>query len=199
MKEAPANPYGESKYLAEICLRKWYDENNNRQVLVIRPAVLFGPYNYANMNRLISAIARKRYISIGDGQNIKSAGYIENIVAANLFLMERMGPGLEVYNYADAPHLKSREIAQIIADALHVKLSPINIPRKLAIILATPLDVCAKLTNINFPITSDRIKKFTSPTHHLAQKIVDAGFKAPYTLEEGLKKMVEWAVYTINK
>lgn len=192
MKPEPLNPYGESKYLAEGCLRGWYEEDNNRQIVIIRPAVLFGPYNYANMYRLISAIARKRYFNVGDGKNIKSAGYVENVVAATLFLLGRMAPGVEIYNYADAPHLNSSELASIIADALHVNLSPLTIPRNLAMILATPLDVFAKLTKINLPITSDRIKKFTATTHHQAGKITETGFQAPYTLKEGLRKMVSW-------
>lgn len=192
MPPCPSTPYGRSKLMAEEEVLQWSSAKKGRKTLVIRPAVIFGPYNYANMYRLISSIARRTYLKVGDGTNIKSVGYVENIVAATLFLLERLRPGFDVYNYADSPHLKSHEMASIIAGELDVRLPGIMLPKNLALALCLPFDLLARITRINLPITSARIKKFTTPTHHLADKIIRTGFTPPFKLQEGLKKMVNW-------
>lgn len=188
----PVSPYGKSKLMAEKAIEKWHKQDKERKVLIIRPAVIFGPYNYANMYKLISSIDKKRYINVGDGKNIKSVGYVENIADATLFLMDRLKPGIEVYNYADSPHLESCVIASLIAKALNVKLPRVKIPVVVALSLMYPFDLIATATNINLPITSYRINKFTTSTHHLADRIAKLGFIPRFTIEEGLKKMVAW-------
>jgi len=55
------------------------------------------------MYRLIQSVAKRRYIGVGDGDNIKSIAYVENIGRGALFLMDRWRPGVETFNYADSP------------------------------------------------------------------------------------------------
>jgi GlcNAc-P-P-Und epimerase len=188
----PISPYGKSKHMVEQSIEAWYRRDTTRKILILRPAVVFGPYNYANMYKLIHAISRGRYLAVGKGENIKSIAYVENITDATIFLMKRMQPGIEIYNYVDSPQLQARAIAAIVAGALNVRLSGFHVPVGLALGLAYPFDVFAAATNINLPITSKRIKKFTTTTHHLADKVLATGFIPRFSTEEGLKKMVSW-------
>lgn len=189
---APDSPYGKSKLLAERRIEAWVAQAPDRNAVVIRPTVIFGPYNYANMYRLIQSVARRRYVGVGDGGNIKSIGYVENVVAAAMFSMERMQPGVEIYNYADSPHMPTRDLITCIARGLGVKVPPLRIPKPLALACALPLDLIAKATKKDLPLTAKRIAKFTNSTHHRADKIVRAGFTPPYSLEAGIQKMIAW-------
>src|SRR6185295_6727588 len=110
----PSNDYGESKLAAEKLIEQWVREDAARAVVIIRPTVVFGPSNYANMYKLIDTIYKGRYVPVGKGDNIKSTCYVENLVDVTLFLMDRMAPGVAVYNYSDYDHLTSKQIVDII-------------------------------------------------------------------------------------
>jgi nucleoside-diphosphate-sugar epimerase len=136
-------------------------------------------------------------VGIGNGRNIKSIGYVKNVAAATLFLIDRMRPGIEIYNYADSPHMTMRELVACIAKNLRVKVPSIRIPRPLALACAFPFDVVAKATRKDLPLTAKRIAKFTCPTHHEAEKIRRAGFIPPYSLEAGIGETIAW--YTTGR
>jgi len=52
-------------------------------------------------------------------------------------------------------------------------------------------DFLAKITGKTYPISSIRIKKFSANTIINANKLKKTGFAAPYTLTEGLGRMIK--------
>lgn len=187
----PNLPYGESKLAGEKVLHQWVKEDPTRSVLIMRPVVVYGERNVANMFRLIQQVNKGRYFNIGKGENIKSIAYVKNLVEATLFLAKKMKSGVSTYNYADNPQLNSRKIGTIISESLE-KNAPITIPYPLAMVMGFPFDIMIKLTGKDFPISTNRIKKFCTETYHKAEKCDAAGFIAKYTNVDGLKRMVDW-------
>ncbi len=188
---APDAPYGASKLAGEKVLEKWASEKPGRKVLIMRPTLVFGRNNMANMRNLIVQIDSGLYFHLGKADNVKSIAYVENLVQATLFLIERMKPGVAIYNYADEPQLTTRQIGETIATALGRKIR-FTFPRSLGIMMGIPFDVIIKVTGKNLPISSSRIKKLGTSTHHSAKKLFGEGFKPAYTTIQGLGKMVEW-------
>jgi nucleoside-diphosphate-sugar epimerase len=94
--------------------------------------VVFEPYNFANMYNLIDKIVKRRFLWIGDGENVKSVAYVKNLVDAIIFLMEKVKEGFHIFNYADEPHLKAKEIVSLIAKYTNVSVPSIRIPLFLA-------------------------------------------------------------------
>ena len=188
----PTSPYGESKLAGEKILEKWVKDDAAREAVVIRPVVVFGPENYANMYHLIKKISNKKFIFIGKGTNIKSIAYVENLIKATTFLLDRLKPGIDYFNYSDEPQMAIREIVDTICRYAGVTIHKFAIPLSLAMVLTFPFDILEKVTGRLFPITAKRIKKFNTATHYKAQKIRVAGFKQPVTLEDGFKKTLEW-------
>ncbi len=191
MEPLPDSPYGASKLAGEKVLEQWAAGDPTRKVLIIRPTVVFGPKNMANMRSLIRQIDSGLYFHLGKGDNIKSIAYVENLVKATLFLKDRMKPGVSIYNYADEPQLTSREISNAIADALKKKIR-LTVPKSLGILMGLPFDLLIKVTGKNLPISSARIRKLGTQTHHSAQKLFSEGFVPTYTTRDGLRKMVDW-------
>lgn len=191
LEPKPDAPYGESKLAGEKVLVDWAAEKSGRKVLIIRPTLVFGKNNMANMRNLIKQIDSGLYFHLGKAENIKSIAYVENLVAATLFLKERLKPGVSIYNYADEPQLTTREISSTIAESLHKKIR-LTVPKTLGILMGLPFDILIKLTGKNLPISTARIKKLGTATHHSAKKLFAEGFKPRYTTIEGLKKMVDW-------
>lgn len=187
----PTNDYGDSKLAGEKVLNKWIDANNLRKGLIIRPVLVHGARNTANMYNLIRQIDSGLYANIGSGKKTKSICYVENIVAATLWAWTKFNSGVKTYNYADQPQLTSDDAVEIIRKELG-KRKPIRIPMWLGLIGAIPFDLYIKITGKNFPVSSARIKKLDTGTEHKADKIMSEGFKARFSNEDGLINMVKW-------
>ncbi len=188
---SPDSPYGASKLAGENVLRAWASKKSSRKVLILRPTVVFGENNRANMFSLIRQIDSGLYFHLGAATNIKSIAYVENLVEATIFLKDRLQPGVTVYNYADEPQLTSREIGETIAEALGKKVR-FTLPMPLALLMSLPFDAAIKVTGRNFPISSARVRKLSTATHHSARRLFDEGFAPRYNTRDGLKKMVLW-------
>ncbi|HEY5916946.1 MAG TPA: NAD-dependent epimerase/dehydratase family protein [Chryseolinea sp.] len=191
LEPKPDSPYGESKLAGEKVLIKWAAEKPERKVLIIRPTLVFGKNNMANMRNLIKQIDSGLYFHLGKADNVKSIAYVENLVQATLFLKERMKPGVAIYNYADEPQLTTRQISTVIAESLNKKIR-LSVPKTLGVMMGLPFDIIIKLTGKNLPISTARIKKLGTATHHSATKVFSEGFQPRYSTTEGLKKMVDW-------
>lgn len=191
MEPNPDMPYGASKLAGEEVLREWALEDSSRNVLIIRPALVFGINNTANMYKLIHQINLGIYFHLGKAENIKSLAYVKNIIDATLFLLGKEMNGFNIYNYADEPHLSSNQIANTISRKLGTKIR-LRLPKFLGVMLGLPFDLIIKITGKNLPISSARVKKLATETYHYARKVVDEGFTAEFTTEQGLEKMVEW-------
>ena len=192
LKPAPVSPYGTSKFLAEQRVEAWSTQSADLEAVILRPTVIFGPHNYANMYRLIESVAKRRYIGVGSGENIKSIGFVRNIAAATQFLLERTEPGVQVFNFADAPHMTTRDLVACISRHLQMRVPAIRVPKALALVFTFPLDLLSKVTKLDFPLTAKRIHKFSSSTHHSAEKLLRAGFAPQYTLDAGICETVAW-------
>lgn len=191
MEPAPDSPYGASKLAGEKVLERWAAADARRKVLIIRPALVFGANNMANMRNLIKQIDSGLYFHLGKADNVKSIAYVENLVQATIFLMDRMVPGVSIYNYADEPQLTTRQISVNIANALGKKIR-FTLPRALGVTMGIPFDILIRLTGKNLPISTARIKKLGTQTFHSAKKLFSSGFTPRYTTEDGLRKMVAW-------
>jgi len=188
----PDSPYGRSKLAAEQVVIDWAKVESKRQVTIIRPTLIFGPENYANMYNLIDKICRKRFVFVGNGNNIKSVAYVENLAAATLFCISKLKYGVGVYNYVDEPQMTTRQIVERIAEYAGVSVPGLIIPLSLAMAGTYVFDILGRVTGHDFPITAARIKKFCTSTHHTADKIRREGFCQPVSFEDGFRKTVDW-------
>jgi len=192
----PDTPYGTTKLEAEKLIREWTAEQPGRKALIIRPTVVFGPRNKGNMYRLIRQIDRRLFVPIGDGTNIKSVAYVENLADATMFLMEKGLRSVKTYSYADEPHMSFRSIVNCIY-ALFGRSAPIiSLPVGPILAVLKPIDFAAGAVGVDFPVML-AIGKMNKSTHYTAGKIRHAGFKQKHSIEEGLAQMVEW--YRSNK
>ncbi|WP_420113883.1 NAD-dependent epimerase/dehydratase family protein [Pseudactinotalea sp.] len=191
---SPVNDYGRTKLEAEGVYRAWAAQQEGRRLLMIRPAVVFGPRNYANVYRMIHQVYRRRFFPVGAGSNRKSMIFVANIVAAILHLWTQ--PALredEVYNCVDQPDLTSSEILAEVYRGLGRRAPRWRLPLQPAILAATPFDLIAKVTGRNLPITSDRIRKLAdAETSFAADRVRETGYEQPVPLRQGLATMVAW-------
>ncbi len=185
------NEYGRTKYLAENVFKDWFsDDDEKRCLTIVRPTVIFGPGNRGNVHTLIRQIATKRFVMFGDGENIKSMAYVEN-VAGFLCHSVALEKGAHVFNYVDKPDITMNELVNIIRSLL-LGRSGVGwrLPALVGIAIGYLFDGVSFLLRKPLPISSIRVKKFMSTTQ-FCSATDKAGFVAPFSLEDAMKKTIK--------
>jgi len=186
----PFNEYGRTKYEAEQKLQAWRFANNNN-LIIVRPTVIFGEGNRGNVFNLLNQIASGKFLMVGNGKNKKSMAYIGNVVAfldACVENNEKYGN----YNYVDTPNFTMNDLVSIVRYKLKGhKGVGLRIPYLLGLMLGFAADFFSRFTGQNLPISSIRVKKFTSSSEFKSAKLNLDGFIPPYTIQEGLERTLQ--------
>jgi nucleoside-diphosphate-sugar epimerase len=188
----PFNDYGKSKFEGEKILRTWQATlPNKRSLIIVRPTVVFGEGNRGNVFNLLNAIASKKFVMVGSGRNKKSMAYVGN-VAAFLSASLKQNCRCAIYNYVDGPDM---DMNTLVARARSVLLGKNNVgfrlPYVLAILLAQLAELVSVVSGRSLPVSQIRVKKFVSTTSFSSAASRMTGFRAPFTLEEGLVQTLE--------
>ncbi len=188
----PFNDYGRTKAAAEQIYRAWADKDpEHRSLVIVRPTVVFGERNRGNVFNLLSTIAAGKFVMIGKGANHKSMAYVEN-VAAFLDHCTCLGPGTHVFNYVDKPDFNMARLVSLVRTALGRKANAsITIPTPLGLAAGRLFDLAARVSGRKFPISYVRVLKFCSETS-FASAAESQGFKAPFSLEQGLSRTIRF-------
>jgi len=193
----PFNDYGRTKVLAENVYKKWQaKDSENRTLVIVRPTVVFGEQNRGNVYNLLKQIASGKFIMVGNGQNVKSMAYVENIAAFIEYSLN-FGYGVHLYNYIDKPDFDMNTLVGTVYKALGKK-SKINfrIPYWVGYSIGRMFDIVSLIIGKSFPISAIRIKKFCSDSM-FDTSIAETGFKPPVSLQDGLRRTIEYEF--INK
>mgnify|MGYP001291395807 FL=1 len=186
------NDYGRTKYLAEQVYKEWHAEDpENRTLVIVRPTVIFGEGNRGNVYNLLKQIASRKFVMFGNGKNIKSMAYVEN-VAAFLEYSTLFDSGLHIYNYIDKPDFDMNKLISMTRNTLFNKYNVgIRLPAFLGIVIGYFADLISKITGINLPISSIRVKKFMGTTK-FSSSIDQTDFIKPISLEDALIKTLHY-------
>ncbi|GAB5524345.1 MAG: N-acetyl-alpha-D-glucosaminyl-diphospho-ditrans,octacis-undecaprenol 4-epimerase [Roseivirga sp.] len=183
----PFNHYGKSKLEAEEVYREWQQKAPaERSLVIIRPTVVFGENNRGNVYNLLKQIASGKFLRIGKGNNRKSMAYVGNVVSFLSYCLNA-DAGVHLYNYVDKPDLSTRELIQICDKSLGKNTPKVSIPYPIGMLAGYGFDVLSKVSGKSLPVSSVRIRKFCAKTAFDSTKAHSSGFKAPYSLQEGLE------------
>jgi len=185
------NDYGRTKWLAEEIYRKWLVSNQENSLTIIRPTVIFGERNRGNVYNLLKKIVSGKFIMVGKGTNFKSMAYVENVAAFIEYNLKN-GLGEHLYNYVDKPDFDMNTLVTEVNLILGKIKKYFHWPYWLGYFGGICFDVLAFILHKKLTISSIRIKKFCSNTLFEAANIKKTDFKAPVTLNEGLKNTIKY-------
>ncbi|MGN5953800.1 NAD-dependent epimerase/dehydratase family protein [Sphingobacterium lactis] len=187
----PFNHYGKSKWEAEQVLQEWYKSHENWNINIVRPTVIFGEGNRGNVFNLLNQIASGKFMMVGNGKNQKSMSYVGNIVAFLKFLIEESTTGYQVFNYVDKPDFTTNDLVYHTGEILGKNIPTIHIPFWLGMMGGYGFDVLAFISRKKLSISSVRVKKFCAVTKYDSSKAMNSGFIPPFSMEEGLRRMLK--------
>ncbi len=187
----PFNHYGISKWEAEQVLDAWSKNHDDWNINIVRPTVIFGEGNRGNVFNLLNQIATGKFMMIGAGNNQKSMTYVGNIIAFLYFLIREKTQGYQIYNYVDKPDFTTNDLVYHTGEILGKSIPTTKIPYWLGMVGGYGFDLLAFISRKKLNISSVRVKKFCAVTQYDSTKAMTSGFVPPYSMEEGLRRMLK--------
>jgi nucleoside-diphosphate-sugar epimerase len=182
----PVNAYGRSKILAEGIHRLWRSERpESRRLTIVRPGVIYGLEERGNFTRLAQALKGRRFFFPGRTDTIKACGYIDDLVAAMLFMQER-NEGVTLYNFCHPERYTIADICSAFAKVGGYPRPRIVVPFWLLNLAAFGFEVLSAL-GVKTSINRARVRKLYQSTNMVPKRLPEAGFAYAYDLGAGLE------------
>ena len=186
----PYMSYGKSKLLAERAVNE--EHLRGLDTTILRPCWFYGIRQPLRQTKLMRMIQRGKVPLFGDGKNLRSMTYIDNLCDAMLLAEKNKISNGETYWIADKRPYTTLEIYETIADLLEVDL---NI-RKIPAIVSKGMRIADRVLQ-RFGIYQKEIHVAGEMTEDIACSIEkakkDLGYKPKVDLREGMKRSIEWA------
>ena len=170
----PDDSYGRSKYAAELALKNLIDENFN--VSIIRPPLIYGVGVKANMLNIIKLIDKFSILPLGGIENRRSFTSIENLVQLIDTSIKNSASG--VFLAMDDKPMSTTQLAEIIANHLNKSVRFFALPKSI-------ITIGKKL----MPNIFDRLYGSFEIDNSLTRETLN--FTPKLSTDEGIKKMVE--------
>lgn len=185
--------YGDTKLQGERVIERWLTSNEANKAIMLRPSVIYGENNFANMYNLLDMLYRRPLVMIGKGDYIKSMIARKNLIDLNLFLLKRgVDIKLEAFNCIDKPYISLNQLMTLVAEEDGFSIPKISIPLWLAYLMATPFEILSKLSGKDLKVNWNRLKKFSTSTDYRAEKIRSIGYIQKFSTEDEIKAMCKW-------
>lgn len=186
----PYKNYGKSKMLAEQYVNKMF-RMKKIDTVIIRPCWFYGPGQPPRQTTFFKMIQKGNPILFGDGKNLRSMSYIDDVVQAMILASKSKKAIGQTYWIADKNPYSTIEIYETIADILKVKLKPRFVP-KLVSTLFNMLDDILQ----SFGLYIKEVHVAGEMDKDIACNIKKAqdelGYNPKIELKEGMKRSIEW-------
>jgi nucleoside-diphosphate-sugar epimerase len=173
---APAEPYGTSKLEAERVVRQAAERHGIRAA-VLRFPLVYGPGVKGNMLRLFALVDRGVPLPFGSVANRRSLLYVGNLVAAVRSVLETLPEGAETFFVSDGRDLSLPTLIRMIGEALGKRARLFPVPPSL-LTWVLPAAEAERLIG-SLTVDGSKLSRMT-------------GYRAPHSVEEGLRITADW-------
>lgn len=186
----PVTAYGGSKLVAEKIHQAWLAaDKEQRNLVIVRPGVVFGPGEGGNVSRLIKAVLKRYFFYMGNRDTRKAGTYVKELCAAMCWVLQHQkeqGTHLSLFNMSMNPGPSIQEYVEAVCKVSGVKRRVLGIPYPLMLTAAYCIDLIARPLGIKHPFSPVRIKKLVRSNNIHPGFLVEHNYPYAYTLESAL-------------
>ena len=183
----PNTAYGISKLVAEKIHIAWQKGGTDRQLLIVRPGVVFGKGENGNFSRLYKSIKDHMFAYPGRKDTIKACVYVKELVRFILWNIEEKNDSFNIYNCTFEPAYTIEEIVKAMKKVTGLNQWIPYIPNSIIM----PMAACAKMIGSPMGICPARVKKLQISTNICGKKLKESGYQFKWTFEDALKDWLE--------
>lgn len=184
----PITSYGKSKLAAEELVVN-FDKIPHRSVF--RPAMVYGPNNPGNLDKMINAISKGLFPPWPNIPNKRSMVHVDDVVNAALLIENHVKANKQIFIVTDGHYYSTSNIVNWIRKALKRKKQTIYIPfiaLKWAAFLG---DIISFIARRKMPLTSDNLAKLVNSSAYDSSKIQSMlGFRPEWDLESAIPVII---------
>lgn len=188
----PETAYGGSKLVAEKIHTAWQQAQPDRRLIILRPGVVFGPGEHANVARLARSLTRGYFVYMGNRETRKAGVYVKELCCVLQFALEYQqcsGEPVLVWNVSMDPPPCLEEFVTAICKVNQLRTPKFSVPRSLLVAASYPISALAQFVGHTTSINPVRMRKLSQPTHIEPLRLRQAGYRYRYTMEEA---MADW-------
>jgi nucleoside-diphosphate-sugar epimerase len=185
----PNSAYGKSKFEAEEIQRTWQQKSDDRKLVIVRPAVIFGRGEKGNFTKLAKTLKHRLFVYPGRNDTVKGCGYVEDLVGS-LFFMNDQPEASILYNYCYPHNYTIKEICATFAKVAGYSKPLGTIPLTLMVNAARPFQLLNAL-GLKNGIHPARMHKLVKSTNIVPGEPVKRGYPYRTDLEEGLRRWIK--------
>ena len=188
---SPISPYGRSKLIAEQFLLQIF-KKYEFPVIIIRAPMIYGPLGQSDIiTKILHEIHKGRIFIVGDGKNLRSFCYIDNLIGG-LKAVERSNTSIgEIYFISDERAYTYNEIFQKIAKQFGTTLKETHLPRWLGEICGLAFKSLSIVGIYTLPLyaTWNMVLDMACDIKKAKETL---NYKPQIETEEGLKRIVKY-------
>jgi len=187
----PDSPYGGSKLQAEQALIN-LAKDSNMTWTILRPTLVYGPGNRANMERLMKLIKRGLPLPFGAIKNRRSFVFVGNLVAAIITCLDHPNAANQIFLISDNQAVSTPQLIRLIAQQIQQPCQLLPVPTTLLRFLGYLGDSLEFITGKNLPFNTyniDRLLGSLTVDSRYIQKTLN--WQPPFTLEQGLAQTIQ--------
>lgn len=187
----PKTPYGSSKLIAEKIHQTWLaKDENHRNLVIVRPGVVFGPGEGGNVSRLIKAVIHRYFFYMGNRTTRKAGTYVKELCEALVWVLERQkaqAKNFSLFNMSMNPGPSIQEYVDTVCKVSGLQRKIFNLPPFLLFSIAHCIDVIAKPLRVKHPFSPVRIQKLIRSNNIYPSFLVENNYQYVYTLESAFR------------
>lgn len=190
----PIVPYGKSKLEGEHTI-KHFSKEYGLPTVIIRPPVVYGPgvSKSSRVFTFLNLINKGLFRVVGDGENLISLCYIDNLIHGVLLAEAEKNAEGETYFIADERPYSINEIAEILAKEEGKKLPKNHLPTWVADILSIGLIMPSKLFGFTSPLPMGTVKELRNNWFvDISKAEKELGYRPIVDFENGIRATVNW-------
>jgi GlcNAc-P-P-Und epimerase len=184
---APTTAYGGSKLAAEKIHQIWQAKGQQRQLVIVRPGVVFGPGEGGNVSRLIKAVRNRYFFYMANRHTRKAGIYVKELCRAMMWVLnseKAKVDGVSLFNMSMNPGPSIEEYINSIARIAKIRVWIPSVPSSLLFIIAHSIDLIAKPLGIKHPFSPVRIRKLIRSNNILPTYLIENRYDYKYNLDE---------------
>jgi len=184
----PETMYGRSKLMAEqLVLNGGYVP----EPVVLRLSMVYGPSDKGNLPRMIQSVQTNRFPPLPEFGNKRSMVHVDDVVRAAMLASEKPEAVGQIYIVTDGLDYSSRQIYELICQALAKPVPSWHVPCPFFKVLARVGDGIGFMAGKRFIFDSDVLSQLAGSACYCSKKIArELGFIPKHQLKSALPDMI---------
>ena len=192
------NPYCITK---KICEDKLLEYSNSIKLYILRPATVYGPWDFSFTRSLLSSLEKGLKIFPAGGKTLTSPCYVKNLASAvECAIKNSRTPG--IFNISDGNDIRWIDFLTMFSAELNVRPPRYGIPPLPLISIFKILELIEKILKIKLPeaVSSALIAQVRKDYSFNIDRIRnELGYNPPYSTRNGVKESVDWYIEQKSK